>query len=62
MAHAPPVNNSPAELVAIIRAARLSNDRELERSAKRDLSERFGIKLTFANDPQLKQREESRHA
>lgn len=62
MANAPPFNNSPTELVAIIRAARMSGDRELERSAKRDLVERFGIKLTFANDPQLKQREVSRHA
>ena len=61
MANAPPINNSPAELVAIIRAARLCSDRELERSAKRELSERFGIKLTFANDPSLKRREESCH-
>lgn len=49
-------------LVAIIRAARLSHDRELELSAKRELSERFGIKLTFANDPRLEKREVSRHA
>jgi hypothetical protein len=49
-------------LVAIIRAARLSLDRELELSAKRELSERFGIKLTFANDPRLEKREVSRHA
>jgi hypothetical protein len=49
-------------LVAIIRAARLSGDRELERSAKRELSERFGVKLTFANDPRITKREESRHA
>ena len=49
-------------LVSIIRAARLSRDRELELSAKRELSERFGIKLTFANDPKLSRREESRHA
>jgi hypothetical protein len=49
-------------LVAIIRAARLTHDRELELSAKRELSERFGIKLTFANDPKLSRREESRNA
>lgn len=40
-------------LVAIIRAARLSQDRELERSAKCELSERFGIKLTFGSDPRI---------
>lgn len=49
-------------LVAIIRAARISDDRELERSAKRELSLRFGIKLTFAEDSRLTRREESRHA
>ena len=49
-------------LVAIIRAARLSHDRELERSAKHELSERFGIKLTFGEDPRLTRPEESRHA
>lgn len=41
------VNNSPAELVAIIRAARLAGDRELERTAKRELHARFGITLKF---------------
>lgn len=49
-------------LVAIIRAARLSHDRELELSAKRELSERFGIKLTFANDPRLEAQEAVHHA
>ncbi len=49
-------------LVSIIRAARLSHDRELELSAKRELSERFGIKLTFANDLRLTKREVSHHA
>jgi len=49
-------------LVAIIRAARLSHDRELELSAKRELSEQFGIKLTFANDPRLEAREVVHHA
>ncbi len=41
-------------LVAIIRAARLSHDCELERSAKQELSQRFGIKLTFATDQSLR--------
>lgn len=49
-------------LVSIIRAARLSHDRELELSAKRELSERFGIKLTFENDPKQSRREASSHA
>ena len=49
-------------LVAIIRAARLTHDRELELSAKRELSERFGMNLTFANDPRLEKQEVSRHA
>lgn len=44
-------------LVAIIRAARLSGDRELERTAKRELSERFGVKLTFET-----RQKESSHA
>lgn len=39
--------DSPAALVAIIRAARLGSDRDLERAARRELAERFGIRLTF---------------
>ena len=39
--------DSPASLVAIIRAARMAGDRELERAARRELSERHGIDLTF---------------
>jgi hypothetical protein len=53
---------SPSALVAIIRAAKLAGDKELEKAAKQELSERFGIKLTFANDPRPTQREVSRHA
>jgi hypothetical protein len=41
-------NDSPASLVAIARAARLCGDRELERAAKRELRERFGIELSFS--------------
>ena len=44
-----PVNNSPAELVAIARAARIAGDRELERAARGELRDRFGIALTFHN-------------
>lgn len=46
-------DRSPAALVAIIRAARIARDRDLELAAKRELSERFGIKLTFGDDPRL---------
>ena len=50
-------DRSPAALVAIIRAARTAGDRDLEKAAKQELSERFGIKLTFANDPRLVRKE-----
>jgi len=38
---------SPAALVAIIRAARAAGDRELERAARRDLAERFKMRVVF---------------
>lgn len=40
-------NKSPRELVAILHAAHVSGDRDLERAAKRELRERFGIELTY---------------
>lgn len=40
--------DSPAALVAIARAAHEVGDRELERAAKRELLDRFGVVLTFA--------------
>ncbi len=40
-------NGSPATLVAIIVAARRAGDRELERESRRQLQERFGVKLNF---------------
>ncbi len=43
----PPVNNSPAELVAIARAAHVVGDRQLEKAARRDLLARFGIRIRF---------------
>ena len=43
-----PTESSPATLVAILVAARKTNDRELERLVRRDLAERFGITLKFA--------------
>lgn len=40
-------SDSPAALVAIARAARIVRDRDLERSARQELRERFGIELSF---------------
>lgn len=40
---------SPAELVAIIRAAKLCGDRNLELAARRELLGRFGMRVTFAS-------------
>lgn len=39
--------SSPAELVAIARAANAIGDKELERAAKRELKTKFGIGITF---------------
>ena len=39
--------NSPSELVAIMRAAKLCGDTALQRSAGRLLLERFGMRVTF---------------
>lgn len=41
------LNDSPSSLVAIIRAAHMAGDKRLERAARRELDERFGIKLTI---------------
>lgn len=38
---------SPAELVAIARAAHVARDRDLERAAKRELLNQFGITIKF---------------
>jgi hypothetical protein len=45
-------NDSPAELVAIIRAARLAGDKRLERNARRELKEQFRISLSFDCEPE----------
>jgi hypothetical protein len=37
----------PAELVAIARAANAIGDKDLERAAKRELLERYGITIKF---------------
>jgi hypothetical protein len=52
-------SDSPATLVAIIVAARRAGDRELEREARQQLEERFGVRLTFARSPL---QEEASHA
>ena len=39
---------SPAELTAILVAAHKVGDRELERAARRELEERYGIQISFA--------------
>lgn len=39
--------DGPAALVAITRAARGVGDRDLERAARRELAERYGIELRF---------------
>jgi hypothetical protein len=57
MPKTPSSDRSPAALVAIIRAAKIAGDKELEKAGKQELSERFGIKLTFANDPRLTRQE-----
>ena len=43
--------DSPASLVAIIRAARVTGDRELERAAKQELRQRFGMSVSFEREP-----------
>jgi hypothetical protein len=40
-------SRSPAELVAIARAAHAVGDRDLERSVKIELRESFGIEIRF---------------
>lgn len=42
-----PASGSPATLVAIIRAARLTGDRYLEEVARQALREQFGIRVYF---------------
>ena len=43
----PKASDGPAALVAIARAARIVRDRDLERAARNELRERFGIELSF---------------
>lgn len=45
--HKPTASRSVPALVSIICAARGSGDRLLERGARRELREQFGIEITF---------------
>lgn len=45
--HQTACSDSPSTLVAIVRAARLSGDTDLERAARRELLERFGMRVQF---------------
>ena len=42
---------TPAALVSVARAAHRTNDRELERAAKRLLLEQYGIRISFQRPP-----------
>lgn len=46
----PSCAGSPAALVAIIRAAKLTGDRDLEQAARRELRERFKIELKIGTE------------
>lgn len=41
------LDQSPATLVAIARAAHIAGDQDLERAARRQLDQRFAIKIQF---------------
>ncbi len=47
-------DKSPATLVSTIVAAKRAGYRDLERKARWELEERFGIKLSFSRKPQPK--------
>jgi hypothetical protein len=46
-----PCANSLAALVAIVRAAHLAGDRSLERTARRELRDRYGVDLSIRRSP-----------
>lgn len=51
--------DSPSSLVAIVRAARLAGDRELERVARQELRNRFGMDVTFTRAIEARTGQES---
>jgi hypothetical protein len=58
----PPHLSDPPALLAIARAAHLIGDRDLERSARRLLRERYGVEVSFrrAIDPERKVPDDNR--
>jgi hypothetical protein len=42
-----PTADNLSALIVILRAAVLANDRDLERSARRELRERYGVQVSF---------------
>ena len=44
----------PPALIAIIRAARRIGDKQLERAARKELAERYGIEVTIRRPPAAK--------
>jgi hypothetical protein len=55
-----PINDSPAALVSIAKAAHLTGDRDLERAAKQLLEERHCIHISFGRRPAAKKQEAAR--
>lgn len=59
MAAEPPLErdypDGAAALVVIARAARISGDKTLERAARRELVEKYGIDLSFRKQPAERQ-------
>jgi hypothetical protein len=47
----PPRFTSPAELTAVAVAAHKAGDVRLERAAKRELREQFGMRISFLREP-----------
>jgi hypothetical protein len=52
---------APPALLAIIQAARLAGDRDLEQAARRELAEQHGIDVVFRRR-RHRSRQEARHA
>jgi hypothetical protein len=46
---------SPATLVAIVRAAHLTGDRDLERAARQRLREEFGMRVVIEHRRKIRQ-------
>ncbi len=59
MAAEPPLErdypDGAAALVVIARAARIAKDKTLERAARRELVEKYGIDLSFRQEPTVEE-------